>query len=151
MRKMFVVALVTGAVSLASAVPAGASTERVARYQSRGFSFEAVWTTAPLEEAPVPNVAYTDTWVAGSSGRVNYNGDRSSGASLAIEIATYKFDSNGDFSLLSITPGFAVDATVQIDRQLTAASASASIPVSVCTYPEGEEVCVSTEGRSTSR
>ncbi len=94
---------------------------------------------------------YTDTWVAGSSGRVNYNGDRSSGASLAIEIATYKFDSNGDFSLLSITPGFAVDATVQIDRQLTAASASASIPVSVCTYPEGEEVCVSTEGRSTSR
>lgn len=103
--------------------------------QTFHFSFagkgaDAGWTTCPFE--PAANVVCTDTFISVAEQVFKEDGTRFPSTTLFLYQYSYKFDRKGNFIFLSDSFGFG-DATLSINKQLTSASASATVPLTTCT------------------
>lgn len=113
---LFVVVALVGGSSTAAAAPT-----QTVRFQFNGSFAEALWETQTSS-------SFTDTFVFVQK-------DRRGSASLFLDQFTANFDNNGNFTGATDVSGEA-DSGVSFSssRSLSSAMASASVPVTSCTY-----------------
>lgn len=134
MRKRTTLALML-ALTMALSVLALGSEPSLAAGQTFHFSYsgkgaDAFWTTCPFE--PIANVVCTDTWISVADQVYKEDGTRFPSTTLFFDQFSYKFGRKGNFIFVSESYGFG-DANLSINKQLTSASASATVPLAICT------------------
>jgi hypothetical protein len=144
-----ILALVALAALLVPVLPAVAATGPgdggSYHFSATGKGAEAVWSTLPVDGQPVTNVVYTDTYLFTAEQAVKQDGTVYSDKFLFVDQISYKIDQRGNWVFVSETFGFAGgdDVSLLVDRQLTAASASASVGLQTCTAGRhGSYTCV---------
>ena len=134
-----ILALVALAALLVPVLPVAAATGPgdggSYHFSANGKGAEAVWSTAPADGQLVTNVVYMDTYVFTAEQATKQDGTVYSDKFLFIDQVSYKVDRRGNWILISETVGSAGadDVSLSIDRQLTSASASASVALQICT------------------
>jgi len=139
--------LATLTVVFVAAVAAGGSAS--AAGQTSHFSFtgraaEAIWTSCP--EPPAAGTMCTDTLVVGADQVTRQDGTKTVGPAVRLEEISYTVDAAGNFVFLAhrfgdAPTGFAIDAL------FNNASASATMPMTLCT-PDGAGSLVCAEDGS---
>lgn len=106
------------------------ATGQAFHYSYVGKGADAAWTTCPFQ--PGPNVVCTDTWI--SVGEEVYTQDRTKfpSSTLFFYQSSYKFDRKGNWIFVSEQYGFG-EATLSVSKQLTDASAGATVALTTCT------------------
>lgn len=134
-----ILALVALAALLVPVLPVAAATGPgdggSYRFSATGKGAEAVWSTAPADGSLVTNVVYTDTYVFAADQAVKQDGTVYSDKFLFVDQVSYKIDQRGEWIFVSETFGYAGggDMSLTINRQLTSASASATVALQTCT------------------
>jgi hypothetical protein len=134
-----ILALVALAALLVPVLPVAAATGPgdggSYHFSATGKGAEAVWSTAPADGQLVTNVVYMDTYVFTAEQAVKQDGTVYSDKFLFVDQVSYKLDRRGNWILVSETVGSAGagDVSLSIDRQLTSASASATVALQTCT------------------
>jgi hypothetical protein len=134
-----ILALVALAALLVPVLPVGAATGPgdggSYHFSASGKGAEAVWSTAPADGQLVTNVVYTDTYVFAAEQAVKQDGTVYADKFLFVDQISYMVDQRGSWILVSETFGSAGggDVSLAVDRQLTSASASASVALAICT------------------
>jgi hypothetical protein len=143
-----ILALVALAALLVPVLPAAAATGPgdggSYRFSATGKGAEAVWSNFPIDGQPITNVVYTDTYLFTAEQAVKQDGTVYSDKFLFVDQISYKVDRRGNWVLVLETFGFAggSDVSLSVDRQLTSASASASVALATCTPgPHGGYSC----------
>lgn len=132
MRRLLVaLGVVVGLVALA--MPAGAS---AIHFSQSGPGAEAFFSDFPQSGNPVPGTVYTDTYLTVAQNAVNANGQKFTDKFLYIDMFSYKFDRQGNFIPASDTSGYAEGADVSLSaaKDLSSASTSATVSLTVCTF-----------------
>lgn len=134
-----ILALVALAALLVPVLPVAAATGPgdggSYHFSATGKGAEAVWSTAPFDGTLETNVVYMDTYIFTAEQAVKQDGTVYADKFLMVDQVSYKLDRRGNWILLSETFGSAggADVSLSVDRQLTSASASASVALVTCT------------------
>ena len=129
LRRLLVLAVVLSLVLALIPTPVLAAGQTFHfRFARKGA--EGGWTNCPTQ--PAPGVVCTDTFLFVAEEVLKEDGSSFQGTTLFIDQFSYKFDRKGNFIFVSETFGFG-EAILGVDQQLTSASASATIPLTICT------------------
>jgi len=122
--------LMVAIVALGRCPAPALATGQVFHYSYVGKGADAAWTTCPFQ--PEPNVVCTDTWISVGEEVYKEDGTKFPSSTLFFYQSSYKFDRKGNWILVSDQSGSG-EATLSVGKQLTGASASATVALTTCT------------------
>ncbi len=126
-----------GDTSADSALSSG-SQGQTSHFSFAGKGAQALWTTCPTEPQKIV-CTFTAVFVADQV--VKANGTRLPSTTLFLDQLTVQSDHKGNLFFVSESFGFA-DADLSVARQLSSASADATVPLTTCTIEHQSLSCV---------
>ncbi len=145
MKTKIALALVLVTTLLAAAAhfsPAPAQAAgNASHFRFSGKAAVAAWTTCPNDET---NIVCTNTYIIASEQLHTPDDYALSGNSLYYSKWTYIRTDAGNWSVVSYQSGFAENVAFSINNNLTSGSVSALVPLLLCVWEGGEEICSET-------
>ena len=133
-------ALLVGVLGAGTTFAGGGPTPGKSHFHYAGKGASVGWTTCP--SGPVPNEVCTETYISAAEEMYREDGTRFPSATLSLYEYRYMVDDQGNWIFVSDTSGYAA-ASLSIDKKLARASASATVPLTICTADEnGNYLCV---------
>jgi len=123
-------ALLVGVLGAGTTFAGGGPTPGKSHFHYAGKGASAAWTTCP--SGPVPNEVCAETYISAAEEAYREDGTRFPSKALSLYEYRYMVDDQGNWIFVSETSGYG-DASLTIDKKLAGASASATVPLTVCT------------------
>ena len=127
-------ALLVWVLGAGATFASGGPTPGKSHFHYAGKGANASWSTCPAGPI-VPNEVCTDTYISVAEEVYREDGTRFPNKTLSLYEYRYTVDDQGNWIFVSETSGNG-DASLGIDKKLTSASASATVPLTICTADE---------------
>jgi hypothetical protein len=135
------IALLVWVPGAGTALAGGGPTSGTYHVHYAGKSANAGWSTCPDGPAG-PDEVCTDTYISVAQEMYREDGTRFPSKTLSLYEVRYMVDDQGNWISVSDTSGYG-DASLTINKKLTSASASATVPLTICTVDgDGNYTCV---------
>ena len=125
-----VLALVTVFLGFGPGARPVVAADQVYHFRFAGKGADAGWTNCP--SGPSVGVVCTDTYIYGAEQVYREDGTKFPSTTLGLYQYSYSLDRKGNWVSISDAYGSG-EATFSIDKKLTSASASATVPLTSCT------------------
>jgi hypothetical protein len=130
MATIVMMALLVWALGGGTTLAGGDPTPGKFHFHYAGTGASAGWTTCP--SGPVPTEVCTETYISVAEEAYREDGTRFPSKTLSLYEYRYTVDDQGNWIFVSDTSGMG-DASLTIAKKLNGASASATVPLTICT------------------
>ena len=129
-KMIVVLALLVVMLGAGTTSAGGGPTPGKSHFHYAGKGASAEWSSCFYE--PVPNEVCTNTYISVAEEMYREDGTRFPNKALSLYEYRYTVDEQGNWIFVSETSGVG-DASLTIDKKLARASASATVPLTICT------------------
>jgi len=126
-------ALLVGVLGAGTTLAGGGPTPGKSHFHYAGQGASAGWTDCP--SGPALNEVCTDTYISAAEEMYREDGTRFPSKTLSLYEYRYTADDQGNWVFVSETSGYG-PASLTVAKKLASASASATVPLTICTADE---------------